>query len=394
MVTFAYTARDTAGRRVSGTVAAASEQAVLVELAGRELAPLELRPLRRLPRLRRRVSVRALATSYRQLADLLRVGMPLLKALELLSRGKANARLSAVWTDVAERIVEGGRLADAMGRHADAFPPIQVAMIRAGERGGCLEQVLARLGGFIEHQADLRSKVMGALIYPFVLLVVGAAVVVWALVFQVPKFAALFARIEMPLQTRILLGASDVIVNHWFVVALCLAAVVAAALWARRRPEVRIAVARAQLAIPRLGPLLSSLAIARFCRILGTLLTNGVPMLQSMEISRDAIGHPLLAAAIDQASDAVRAGESLARPLGDSHLFPDDVAEMISVGESANNLDEVLLTIAETIEKRVDRMLNLFVRLMEPALLLCLAGVVLFIFMALVVPMLRLSSSV
>ncbi len=170
--------------------------------------------------------------------------------------------------------------------------------------------------------------------------------------------------------------------------------VIVACAWLWRKAGVRRTVARWQLRLPRLGPLVSSLAIARFARILGTLLGNGVPMLGAMKISRNAVGHILLAEAIDEAAEAVRAGESLSEPLAASGMFADDVAEMIAVGESANNLPEVLITIAETVEKRVDRMLGLFVRLMEPLLLLALAGVVLFIFIALIVPMLRLSSAI
>ncbi len=156
----------------------------------------------------------------------------------------------------------------------------------------------------------------------------------------------------------------------------------------------RQAFARWQLRLPKIGPLIASIAIARFTRILGRLLGNGVPMIRAMQISRDAIGHPLLAVAVDEAVEAVRAGEPLAVPLGKSGMFPDDVAEMIAVGESANNLPEVLTAIAETVEKRVDRMLQLFVRFMEPMMLLALAGVVMFIFIALIVPMVKLSSSI
>ncbi len=391
MATFAYVARDASGHRVRGTLAAASEQAVLAELQGRDLAPVALTEMRRR---RRRVPARQLATAYRQLADLLRVGMPLLKALQLLGRGRSNPHLASVMADIADRVVEGSRFADAMARLGDVFPAIHIAMIRAGERGAFLEQVLARLGSFIEHQADMRSRVTGAMIYPCILLAVGAGICVWALAFQVPKFAALYQRIEMPLPTRLLLGASALLQEHW---ALLVAATVArpvAAAWSWRRPRVREAVARRQLRIPKLGALVSSLAVARFARTLGTLLENGVPLLPAMQVSRDAVGHPVLARAIDSAADAVRAGESLAKPLAGSGMFAEDVTEMIAVGEAANNLPEVLVTIAETVEKRVDRMLGVMVRLLEPLLLLALAGVVLFIFVALVVPMLRMSSAV
>ncbi|MHC4415613.1 MAG: type II secretion system F family protein [Planctomycetota bacterium] len=394
MGSFAYVARDAAGHQVTGTVAAASEQAVLAELQGRDLAPVRLHPLRRQARWQRRVPSRHLATAYRQLADLLRVGMPLLRALELLGKSRSNPRLAAVMSAIADDVVEGSRLADAMTRHTDVFPSIQVAMIRAGERGGFLEQVFARLGAFLEHQADLRAKVIGNLIYPVVLLTVGLAIVVAALVFFVPKFQDFYSRIELPLPTKILLGASALLTQYWLIGLLGIVAAALGYFWIARRSNVQHVIARWQLRVPKLGGLVASLAIARFTRILGTLLGNGVPMLSAIQISRDAVGHVLLSKAIDEAGEAVRAGEPLAKPLADCGMFPEDVAEMIAVGESANNLPEVLITIAETIEKRVDRMLNLFVRLMEPLLLLGLAGVVLFIFVALIVPMLRMSSAI
>ncbi|MCH7797744.1 MAG: type II secretion system F family protein [Planctomycetes bacterium] len=394
MGTYAYIARDSSGNRQSGTIAAASEQAALTELFGRDLAPVRVDAVRETHTFRRAVSTRQLATAYGQLADLLKVGMPLLKSLQLLSRGKSNPRLAAVMAEIAEEVSEGARLADSMGTHPEMFPPIQVAMIRAGERGGFLEQVFERLGVFLENQAEMRARVVGNMIYPVMLLAVGAAIVVAALVFFVPKFQTFYARIELPLPTKILMGASAVLTRYWL--GLVIGGVVAflAGSWILRRPDVRRAVARWQLRIPVIGPLIANLAIARFTRILGTLLVNGVPMISAMQISREAIGHPLLAGAIDEAVDAVRAGEPLAGPLGDSGMFPEDVTEMIAVGESANNLAQVLVAIAETLEKRIDRMLQLFVRLMEPLMLLALAGVVLFIFIALIVPMLKLSAAI
>ena len=394
MTHFAYIARDTAGQQVTGTLAAASEQAVLAELHGRDLAPLRIREVRDRQRLQRRVSTRHLATAYRQVADLLRVGMPLLRALQLLSRSKSNPQLAAVMGAVADDIAQGSRLADAMARRGHVFPPVQVAMIRAGERGGFLEQIFARLGAFLERQTELRARVIGSLIYPGMLLTVGLLIVLAALVFFVPRFQEFYGRIELPLPTRILLGTSAALTRYWLLVLLGLVLAAAGWSWLRARPDVRRAVARLQLRVPKLGTLVSSLAVARFTRILGTLLGNGVPTLSAMRISREAVGNVLLAEAVDRAAESVRAGDPLARPLAASGMFAEDVVEMIAVGESANNLPEVLLTIADTIEKRVDRMLALFVRLIEPLLLLTLAGVVLFIFIALIVPMMRLSSAI
>ncbi len=394
MTVFSYIARDSGGRRVSGRLSAASEQAALAELHGRSLAPVRVRELARGPRLRRSVSTRRLATAYRQLADLLRVGMPLLPALQLLGRGRSEPRLASVMVAIAADVAGGLRLADAMSRHPEVFPPIQVGMVRAGERGGFLDSVLARLAVFLEHQADLRAKVVGNLIYPAVLLSAGLANVAGALMYFVPKFQEFYSRIELPLPTRILLGLSSALTGYWHVLGLAAIASAWLCVIAWRRPATRAALARFQLRVPKLGAIVAGLAVARFTRILGTLLGNGVPMLSAMQISREAAGHPLLAAAIDDAVEAVRAGEPLAGPLARSGMLDEDVSEMIAVGEAANNLPQVLIMIAETTESRIDRMLQIAVRLMEPLLLLGLAGVVLFIFVALVVPMLRLSSAV
>lgn len=393
MATFAYIARDQAGKRIEGQLAGASAQAVLVELQSRHLAPVSVQEMREPRSSGRRVPMRRLAGAYRQLADLLRAGVPLLRGLRLLARSKADERLAAVMTAVADAVADGSRLADAMAAHRDVFPDVQVAMVRAGERGGFLEPVLRRMGDFLEHQADIRARVVGSLIYPAALIAFGLGVVTFALVAFVPRFRDFYSRIEVPWPTQMLLGASDLITNYGLIVGIVLAALGAGAWRALRRPDLRRKMTVLRSRVPKLGPLLNSLAVGRFTRILGTLLENGIPMLAAIQISRDAAGNVLLAEAIDKAGEAVRSGEPLAKPLAESGMFPDDVLEMISVGESANNLPQVLITIAETIEKRVDRMLNVLLRLLEPLLLLMLAGAILFIFIALIVPMMRMSSS-
>jgi general secretion pathway protein F/type IV pilus assembly protein PilC len=197
---------------------------------------------------------------------------------------------------------------------------------------------------------------------------------------------------ELPLATRILLGTSALVTEHaWLMGGLSVAALAGVAV-AARNPRVRVAAVRRVMRVPALGPLFSSIAVARFARMLGTLLENGIPMLQALAIARDSAGNPVLATAVDAAAEAVRHGEPLSRPLAESGLFPEEVVEMISVGESANNLPSVLVRLADTLESRIDRMLATLLRLMEPAMLLLIAAVVLFIFLALVVPMMQLSS--
>ncbi|MFO0784397.1 MAG: type II secretion system F family protein [Phycisphaerales bacterium] len=392
MPAFAFEARDAQGARVRGTVDAASQAAALADLQARGLAPTRVEE--RAPATARvRVPVRAVSASYRQLADLLRAGVPILRALRLLGRGKANPRLAAVWNQVADAVQDGERLADAMGQHPGVFAPVQVAMVRAGERGGFLDEVFARLASFLESQAEMRSRVIGNLIYPVILLVVGAGIVLAALIFFVPRFKKFQARGNLPSATRALMWVSDLLIERWPILLVLTAALIALAWWAWRRPAVRRRVADWQMRVPVWGPLVRAVCVARFTRVLGTLLGNGIPLLTAMQISRDAAGHPALEDAVDRAVEAVRAGEPLAQPLGASGFFEEDVTEMVSVGESANNLASVLTGVADTLEKRVDRALGVAVKLMEPALLLFLAGVVLSIFLALVLPMLQLGNS-
>jgi general secretion pathway protein F len=390
MAVFAYRARASDGRRVDGRLEGVNRAAVVGELQARGLAPVQVRETvarssgRRLPE-------RRLAAVYAQLADLLKAGVPLLRGLRLLGRGKADPRVAAAMNTIAEQVAEGERLADAM-RGVGGFPDIHIAMVQAGERGGFLDDVLAELGAFLEHQADRRSTVIGNLVYPTMLVLIGLAIVVIALVYFVPKFEAVFEGMEMPLATRLLLGTSA-FATAWWPVALVLA-IAAVVAWTiiRRRPGVRRSIAGWQLRLPIAGELVRSLAVARFTRILGTLLENGIPMLVALRISRDATGHPLLAEAIDAAADAVGGGESLSTPLERSGLFGEDVIEMIGVGEAANTLPAVLVGVARTAEKRTDRVLDMLLKLMEPAILLALAGAVVFIFLALVVPMMQLGS--
>ena len=274
------------------------------------------------------------------------------------------------------------------------FPEIHIAMVQAGERGGFLEEVLSELSTFLEHQAERRATVLGNMIYPVILLLVGIGVIVAALVLFVPKFQDFFGEMELPLATRMLLGMSDLVTGWWPVAVVAVFVGVAGWLFIRDRPGIRHRAAGIQLRLPLFGDLVRTMAVARFTRMLGTLLANGIPLLASMRISREAAGNPLLADAIDAAAEAVGGGEPLAGPLEQSGLFGEEVVEMISVGESANNLPVVLVGIARNAERRTDRILETMLKLMEPAMLLVLAGAVMFIFLALVVPMMSLSSQI
>jgi general secretion pathway protein F len=389
---FAYSAREQGGRRVEGRVEGSSRGAAISDLQGRGLFPIHVRESSPVRSHSGRVPARRLAAAYSQLGDLLKAGVPILRALELIGRGKAHPRIAAAMSMVSVRVAEGERVADAMQAVPGTFPPIHIAMVRAGERGAFLEGVFSELGMFMEHQADRRSTVLGNLIYPAVLILVGVGIVVAAMVVFVPKFRDYFQGMELPFATKLLLGISAFLTTWWPVLLLFIIGGAIGFFFLRKQPAMKRRLAAIQLRLPLFGSLTRVLAIARFSRMLGTLLENGIPVLAAMRISRDSAGNILLEEAIDNATDAVGGGESLAPPLGKSGLFDEEIVEMIAVGEAANNLPTVLLGIAGSFERRTDRILALLLRLMEPVLLLALAGAVLFIFLALVVPMMQMGS--
>jgi len=389
MPVFEYVAKKTSGERVAGQISGHSAQAIVADLESKSLVPVSVRE-------RTGVSdkgVRAMATFYRQLGELLHSGVPILRALQLLARSKSNPKLGFVIGRIAEDVSDGEGLAESMAKHPRTFPTIHIAMVRAGERGGFLEEGLKRRAMFLNRQAELRSTVISSLIYPMVLVVVGTIVVVSVMVIFVPKFRSMLEGIgTLPLPTRIVMAGSDLLTAHGWVALIAAAAIAGLIFWAKQQKEFRAWVSRKSLHLWIIGPLLSSTAVARFCRILGTLLANGIPMLQAMTISKEATGNAVMVEAIEKATRSVQSGETLAEPLSASGMFEEDVIEVIRIGESANNLEEVLVSIAETIESRVDRLLSTAVRLIEPLLLLVLGATLLFIILALVVPLVLLSA--
>jgi len=401
MPDFQYVAREASGRQVNGVLAAASKQEALNALAGKSLFPVRI-DLAADSKAQigggGRVRARHLAVFYTQLGDLLNSGVPLLRSLELLEKQSTNRTLHFVLQDVREQVADGVRLAEAMRRHPRTFGDLSVSMIRAGEEGGFLEDVLKRVAAFTEHQQELRARVVGAMIYPAFLLTMGSLIVAGMMAFFVPKFQPIFDRIEqrmgLPWATKTLMSLSEVFQGFWWLMLLGAFGAVALFLWWVRSDEGRRIFDRFRLKCPGVGKIVRTLAIARFCRILGTLLRNGVPIIQSMRIAKDATGNVILADAIAVAADNITAGRSLAQPLAISGEFPEEVVEMISVGEEANNLEVVLIDVAEGMERRTNRNLDTFVRLLEPLLLTVMAGIILFVVIALMLPILQSSSIV
>lgn len=398
MPDFVYVARDPAGQRVTGSIAAASRREAVTLLAGQSLFPLHVtteKPKTKL--VGGRIKGQTMAITYSQLASLLRSGVPLLRSLDVLRKQASNQTLARVLGEVRDHLEQGDTLGDAIARYPHVFSEMAINMVRAGGEGGFLEEALERVAQFTEQQEDLKARTIGALAYPIFLAAVGTTIVTTLIVFFVPQFEDLFQSLrergELPVLTDWLLWFSKTLQSYGLFILLGLVIVGVVIKAKLATEEGRRLRDRAKLKLPLLGVVFQYLAVARFCRVLGTLLRNGVPILKSLEISRDTSGNRILSEAIHGASDNISSGESLAAPLVASGHFPVTVVEMISVAEESNTLDKVLVEIADSLEKQTARRLDLAVRLLEPILLLFLAGAVLFVVIALLMPVIKMSSA-
>lgn len=397
---FSYVARDAAGGRVTGTITASNRREALAAIAARALFPVEVAGKVQAGATRRygRISGQALATLYGQLADLLHSGVPLLRSLDVLRRQSTRATLTDVLGEVHHDVEQGASLGEAMARFPRLFGEMAISMVRAGAEGGFLEEALSRVAQFTETQDDIKKRTAGALAYPVFLAVVGTVVVTLLMIFFVPKFEGLFQNLrergELPAMTELVLGVSAAM-QHWalLVVGVLVAAGIALRQWLASDAG-RLWADRLKIGLPLAGTVFLNLAVARFCRVLGTLLRNGVPILRALEIAADAAGNRVLRAAILEAAKDISAGQRLAGPLAACGHFPPTVIEMITVAEESSTLEKVLIDIAESLERRTWRQLDIVVRLLEPIMLLLLASVVLVLVIALLLPVIKMSTTI
>lgn len=399
MPEFAYVARDLSGHRKTGSLSANSQHEVLTQLDSLGLMPVEIKSLKAAGAGRsKRVSGQVMANAYNQLASLLRSGVPLLRALTVMSNQASKPALKLVLDEIKAKVEEGEPLPTAMARFPRVFNDMAVNMTRAGTEGGFLEDALERVAAFTEQQEDMKGRAAGALAYPAFLGLAGTGVVSVLVIFFVPKFESLFSNLrekgQLPYATDLLLTFSAVLGAYWWLMLAAVVAAVFGLVTFLKTDDGKYWLDWAKIKTPLFGSIFLNLAVARFCRVLGTLLSNGVPILKSLEISRNAAGNRILSSSIKKASENVTAGQKLATPLAASGHFPNQVVEMISVAEESNTLDKVMVQIADSLERTTFRRLDILVRLLEPLMLLVMAGVVFFIVLALMVPLLSSSDAV
>lgn len=408
MPVYAYKGVTSAGKAARGHVDAESLKGARARLRRDGIFPTEIAEGRaekaatadatrrfrlRLPTFQR-ISAFDLALATRQAATLLGAGIPLVESLRALTDQVENPRLKAVYGQVRERVNQGASFADALGA-SRVFPDLYVSMVRAGEAGGALEQVLERLADYLESQVRLRNKVGSILIYPLVMFGF-ACVVVGALVTVVlPQITQLLESLNQPLPfyTRWIIATSNFTRVWWWAMFLAAGAFAFGFRALVRTERGRAVYDRVRLKIPVVGRLARLIAIARFARTLSTLLAGGLPIIRALHTAGEVAGNTVLAEAIDAARLSITEGASVARPLRASGEFPPLVTHMIEVGEQSGELEAMLAKVADTYEEQVETAVTRLTALLEPFLILIMVGIVLVIILATLVPLLQVTSS-
>ena len=349
-------------------------------------------PARERARRGRRVSTQAVTEFTVQLSTLSSAGIPIVRALTILEGQTRAGPFKDVLGELVEDVSAGTPLSEAMAKHERAFDRLYSAMVRAGEAGGVLDRVLERLATYRERAAELRAKVIGAMVYPLVIVMVAVGVVSAVIVWVIPRFRLIFdqMQVELPAPTQVLLNVSSFTVRYWYLVfGLPALFFVVHGFLMRRGGGYRRTMHRLVLRIPLLGSILSQSLIAAFSRTFGTLLQAGVPHLDALAIVRDTSGNEVLVEGVEAIRRTVREGEGIARPMEETGVFDDLVCNMVDVGEQTGELDTMLLRVADAYEGQVGRRIDALFKVLEPALLIVMAVFVGFIVVALFMPLMK-----
>jgi general secretion pathway protein F len=340
-----------------------------------------------------RVKPQDIAILTRQLATLIKAGIPLAEALAALVEQATSPKLQRILAEVRTKVNEGQSLGDAFGEHPKVFPPLYVNMVRAGEASGNLDQVLRRLTDFLDNQVKLKAKVTGAMVYPIVMAVVGMLITGMLMVVVVPKITEIFDDLgkALPWNTQLLIFVSRITGDYWWALIIVTGGLITAFIYWKKSPNGKPRWDALTLKLWVVGPLIRMIAISRFARTLGTLLHSGVPLLEAMEIVKHLLGNEVLIQVVEDARVAIREGESIATQLAKSGHFPPMVTRMIAVGERAGELEEMLENVAQAYETEVDLKIERLMTLMEPMLILAMGGIIGFIVFSILMPILEMN---
>lgn len=404
MAIYTYSGIDGKGKKVSGGIDAENEKVARTKLRKMSIFPTSLTAGGSVgsPKIGlsshidfnkffQRVKSQDISLMTRQLATLVSAHIPLVDALQAMCEQLANEKLKSIVSDLRQKVVEGSKLSDAMSQHPKVFNGMFINMVNAGENSGALDIVLTRLAEFTESQDKIRGRVVGAMIYPIIMGVVGVSLMAVLLTFMVPKMTAIFKgqKMTLPLPTQVLIFISNIFSNYWYILLL----LVAAGIYFLRRwfktPQGAEWRDRMMLKSPLFGNLIRMVSISRFARTLSTLLASGVPMLMAMDIVKNVVGNIVIRKSVEDTRDSVKEGESIAEPLRRNGQFPPLVTHMIAIGEKTGSLEKMLERVADSYDSQVDNTVSTMLSLLEPMLILVMGGMITFVVISIMLPILQ-----
>lgn len=400
MPAFVWKGRSRGGQNQEGQILADSRDAAMALLRRQNIQVTSVREkgkeIKVLPRLPRSIGSKRIAIFTRQFSVMLDAGLPLVQCLEILGDQEEHRGFQAIINQVRSDVESGASLADAMRKHPKAFDDLFTNMVAAGEAGGILDIILQRLSTYIEKIVKLKSQVKSALIYPVTVVVIAAGVVTIILWKVIPVFAQLFSGLgsEMPFLTRAVIGASNFVARFFPFILIVLIGGIFALRYYHKTYRGKRVIDGALLKIPVIGMLLRKIAVARFCRTLGTLTSSGVPILDGLEITAKTAGNAIVEDAVMAVRKSVEEGRTISEPLADTKVFPPMVVQMINVGEQTGALDQMLSKIADFYEEEVDTAVAGLMKLLEPIMITFLGGVIGTIVTAMYLPLYSILSKI
>ena len=332
----------------------------------------------------------------RQFATMIAAGLPLVQCLNILANATENKIFGKAIADIRQRVESGDTFADALRKHPKVFDNLYTNMIEAGEVGGILDKILLRLAEYMEKAMSLKGKIKSAMVYPAAIVTVAVAVVIFLLVFVIPMFGQMFADFgkELPLPTQVVLGASDFVIERWYLVFVAPVVAVVAFIQFRKTEKGLLLTDRMFIRLPVLGELIQKVAVAKFTRTMGTLISSGVPIIEGLEITARTAGQKVVELAVLGVIDDIKQGKGLSEPLKEQGVFPAMVVQMIEVGEQTGALDAMMNKIADFYDEEVDTAVEGLTSLLEPALMVFLGVVVGFVVIAMYMPIFQLGDVV
>lgn len=409
MSKFAYKAINKDGKEAFGIVEAESQALAINDVRNLGLYPTQVREATKGDEKRARrqkggvselyfggVKAKQLVIMTRQLSTLIDAGLPLLRSINILIAQQKPSKLRDILREIGSDIQQGSTFSEALAKHPKQFDRLYVNMVRAGELGGMLEVVLARLAIFMERRAALRRRVKGAMIYPSAVIIIATCIVSFLLIKVVPVFAEVFKDFGkgLPGPTQFLVDVGDFMAYRWWLLLLGLNSTIIVMKLLHKIPALKRGMDWVVLKVWLIGDLVTKVAVARFARTLGTLITSGVPILQALRITKETIGNYVIECAIQKVHDSIKEGDTIAAPLDESKVFPAMVVNMIDVGEETGSLDTMLIKVADIYDAEVEAAVEAMLQMMEPIIIIVLGAIIGFIVISLYLPIFNLGDAI